>query len=39
LFAADRELDLPAGIGRSAILGALRGHVLSCATLIGTYRR
>jgi len=39
LFAVDRTLDLPPGIGRSALLRALRGHVLSCATLIGTYRR
>jgi Raf kinase inhibitor-like YbhB/YbcL family protein len=39
LFAADRNLDLPPGIGRSALLHTLRGHVLSCATLIATYRR
>lgn len=39
LFAADSALDLPAGTGRSAFLRALSGHVISCATLIGTYRR
>ncbi|HYV65229.1 MAG TPA: YbhB/YbcL family Raf kinase inhibitor-like protein, partial [Myxococcales bacterium] len=39
LFALNRANDLPGGIGRSALLRALSGHVLSCATLIGTYRR
>jgi len=39
LLAADTALDLPAGIGRSALLRALSGHAISCATLIGTYRR
>jgi Raf kinase inhibitor-like YbhB/YbcL family protein len=39
LFASDRELDLPAGTGRSPLLRVLSGHVISCATLIGTYRR
>ena len=38
-FAADRTLDLPPGTGRSALLRALSGHVITCATLIGTYRR
>jgi len=39
LFASGGALDLPAGAGRSALLRALSGHVISCATLIGTYRR
>ncbi|MFL5311813.1 MAG: YbhB/YbcL family Raf kinase inhibitor-like protein [Myxococcales bacterium] len=39
LFAVDRGLDLRPGAGRSALLRAMSGHVLSCATLIGTYRR
>ena len=39
LFALDRELTLPSGTGRSALLYALGGHLLACATLIGTYRR
>jgi len=39
LFALDRALELPGGIGRSALLRALSGRVISCTTLIGTYRR
>jgi hypothetical protein len=39
LFAVARDLDLRPGAGRSALLRAMSGHVLSCATLIGTYRR
>ena len=39
LFALDRELTLPSRAGRSALLYALGGHLLACATLIGTYRR
>jgi Raf kinase inhibitor-like YbhB/YbcL family protein len=39
LFAVDRSIDLPPRAGRSALLRTMSGHVLSCATLIGTYRR
>ena len=39
LFALRGSLDLGPGAGRSALLRAMSGRVLSCATLIGTYRR
>jgi Raf kinase inhibitor-like YbhB/YbcL family protein len=39
LFAVDRSLDLRPDIGRSALLHAIGGHLLTCATLVGTYRR
>jgi len=39
LFAVDRELDLGAHPGRSAVLEALDDHVVDCALLTGTYRR
>ena len=39
LFALDRTLPLQPGVGRSALLESIRGHVLGCATLIGTYQR
>ena len=39
LFAADRPLRLGTHAGRNLALTALRGHVLGCAVLIGTYRR
>ena len=39
LFAVYRPAGLPPGAGRTALLRAMRGHVLACATLIGTYRR
>ena len=39
LFALGGSLDLGPGAGRSALLRAMSGRALSCATLIGTYRR
>ena len=39
LFALRGSLDLGPGAGRSALLRAMSGRVVSCATLIGTYRR
>ena len=39
LFALDQELKQPPGAGRSALLEAMRGHIVECATLTGTYQR
>ncbi len=39
LFALDRALRLAPAAGRSALLEGLRGHVLACALLTGTYSR
>jgi len=39
LFALDRVLDLAAGAGRSALMKAMKGHVLSKGDLVGTYQR
>ncbi|MDB5305727.1 MAG: Phosphatidylethanolamine-binding protein [Phycisphaerales bacterium] len=39
LYALDRMLDLAPGAGRSALLKAMRGHVLAKGRLIGTYGR
>lgn len=39
VFALDIELDLEAGANRSALFEAIRGHVLACGDLVGTYER
>jgi Raf kinase inhibitor-like YbhB/YbcL family protein len=39
LFALDRPLDLEGTPGRSALLAAMKGHVLAKGVLIGTYER
>jgi Raf kinase inhibitor-like YbhB/YbcL family protein len=39
LFALDRELALEPGAGRSALLDAMRGHVVAWGELVGTYER
>lgn len=39
LFALDAPLSLDDHAGRSAIVQAMRGHVLACADLVGTYQR
>jgi Raf kinase inhibitor-like YbhB/YbcL family protein len=39
LFALDRQLELAAGAGRSALLEAMRGHVVAWGELIGAYER
>jgi Raf kinase inhibitor-like YbhB/YbcL family protein len=39
LFALDHDLALEAGAGRSALLEAMRGHVVAWGELIGTYER
>ena len=37
LFALDTTLDLPADADRAALVGAMRGHVLAKARLVGTH--
>ena len=39
LFALDRRLDLEPGVGRSALIEAMSGHVLGNGELVGTYKR
>jgi Raf kinase inhibitor-like YbhB/YbcL family protein len=39
LYALDVEVDLPAGASRAELEGALEGHVLAGAELIGRYER
>jgi Raf kinase inhibitor-like YbhB/YbcL family protein len=39
LFVLDRHLELQPRVGRSTLLFAMGGHLLGCATLIGTYKR
>jgi Raf kinase inhibitor-like YbhB/YbcL family protein len=39
LFALDQRLDLAPGVSREELEGAMQGHVLSSAELIGTYER
>lgn len=39
LFALDRPLELDGTPGRSALLAAMKGHVLAKGVLIGTYER
>jgi Raf kinase inhibitor-like YbhB/YbcL family protein len=39
LYAVDRDLGLPAGAGKDAVLRAIRDHVLAKASLLGRYSR
>jgi Raf kinase inhibitor-like YbhB/YbcL family protein len=39
VFALDKVLGLPEGSGRSAVLEAMRGHVIAWGELVGTYER
>jgi Raf kinase inhibitor-like YbhB/YbcL family protein len=39
LFALDKKLDLEPGAGRSALIEAMRGHVVAWGELVGTYER
>jgi Raf kinase inhibitor-like YbhB/YbcL family protein len=39
LFALDRDLSLPAGLGRGALLAALRDHVLAATECVATFAR
>jgi Raf kinase inhibitor-like YbhB/YbcL family protein len=39
LYALDTLVDLPAGASRADLLGAVEGHVLAEAQLMGTYAR
>lgn len=37
VFALDRELDLPPGAQRQAVIDAMKGHVLGYGVLVGTF--
>lgn len=39
LYALDTELDLPPGIDKPALVGAMDGHILAACETIGTYER
>ena len=39
VFALDKVLGLEEGAGRSALLAAMRGHVVAWGQLVGTYER
>jgi Raf kinase inhibitor-like YbhB/YbcL family protein len=39
MFALDRELDVPPGAERDAVLAAMSGHVLAAGELVGTYEQ
>ena len=39
LYALDRTLDLPSNVPRSTVTGAMKGHVLAEAEIVGLYRR
>lgn len=39
VYALDKLLGLPAGISNSALLDAMRGHILAQAELVGLYKR
>lgn len=39
VFALDRDLELEDGLGRSALVDAMRGHVIAWGDLVGTYGR
>jgi Raf kinase inhibitor-like YbhB/YbcL family protein len=39
VYALDINIDLPAGSSRSQLDGAMRGHILAEAQLMGTYTR
>jgi Raf kinase inhibitor-like YbhB/YbcL family protein len=39
LFALDTILELPEGAGRTALVNAMRGHVLAWGEIVGTYQR
>ncbi len=39
LYALDTELSLPPGASKNELLAAMEGHIISSATLMGTYSR
>ncbi len=39
LYALDTTLDLPSGVTKSAVLEAMKGHILAEAEIIGLYKR
>jgi Raf kinase inhibitor-like YbhB/YbcL family protein len=39
VYALGSKLDLPAGLDKASLLGAMKGHILMSGELIGTYER
>jgi hypothetical protein len=39
VFALDAELDLPPGLTRAELLGAIEGHVIGQGNMVPLYRR
>jgi phosphatidylethanolamine-binding protein (PEBP) family uncharacterized protein len=39
VFALDTRVGLEPGVGRSEVLGAMRGHVIAWGETVGTYER
>ncbi len=39
LYALDTTLDLPSGVTKNAVLGAMKGHILAEAEIVGLYKR
>ncbi len=39
LYALDNVLDVPSGVPRSAVQGAMKGHILAEAEIVGLYGR
>jgi Raf kinase inhibitor-like YbhB/YbcL family protein len=39
LYALDTVLDVPSGVPKSAVLGAMKGHVLAESEIVGLYGR
>lgn len=39
LYALNTMLDMPSGVSKSAVLGAMKGHILGEAEIVGLYGR
>jgi Raf kinase inhibitor-like YbhB/YbcL family protein len=39
LYALDTVIDVPSGVPRSAVQGAMKGHILAEAEIVGLYQR
>ncbi|CEG59725.1 YbhB/YbcL family Raf kinase inhibitor-like protein [Legionella micdadei] len=39
LYALDSTLNLPSGVGKQAVMQAMKGHILGSTELIGLYRK
>jgi phosphatidylethanolamine-binding protein (PEBP) family uncharacterized protein len=37
VFALDAELGLPRGSDRDQVVAAMKGHVIACGEVVGTY--